>query len=120
LFSATGLAVILIWEVFTFELPREPISQVWTNRLWLHTVVVLGIAIATFVGALAGFKLLSPGRILPKKRIAIFGAIFALPGFSLLVFTMGIAGPVIGFIALVVVTAAASFAGGRLLSRHAA
>ena len=48
LFSATGLVVILIWEVFTFEIPREPISEVWMNRLWFHTFVVIAILIATF------------------------------------------------------------------------
>jgi hypothetical protein len=120
LFAATAVAVVLLWEVFTFELPKEPMSEVWRQRAWLHVIVVLGIAIATFAGAIAGFKLVPANRVLPKTRIAIFGAIFALPAFSLLAFAMEAAGPIGGFVALVVVAAVAAFVGGRLLSRHAA
>ena len=119
-FALTGLGVIAVWEVLTFELPREPVSDEWLNRLWLHVAVALGIAVSTFAGAIAGFRLVPRGRILSNKRVALFGAVFGLPAFSMLVFAVGVAGVVGAFIALVVVSALPAFVGGRLLSRHAA
>ena len=120
LFAIAGLGVIVVWEVLTFELPREPMSDVWKNRLLLHVALALGIAVSIFAGATAGFRLLPDGRALSKKRIALFGATFGLPAFSLLVFALGVAGVVGAFTILVAASAAASFVGGRLLSRHAA
>jgi hypothetical protein len=120
LFAAAAVAVVLVWEVLTFELPREPISEVWTQRAWLHAFVVIGIAIATFAGSVAGFRMVPANRVLKKRRIALFGAVFALPAFSLLVIAMDATGPVGGFISLVVVAAVAAYVGGRLVSRHAA
>lgn len=120
LFAASAVAVVFIWELFTFELPREPVAEAWRQRAWLHAFVVLGIAVATFAGAAAGFRMLPANRMLKKRRIAAFGALFALPAFSLLVMAMEATGPVGGFVALVVVAAAAAYIGGRLLSRHAA
>jgi hypothetical protein len=120
LFAATAVAVIVVWEVLTFELPREPVSEVWKQRAWLHALVVLGSAVATFVGAVAGFKMVPADRALTKWRVAVVGGLFALPAFSLLVLTAESASPVGGFVALAVVAAVVAFVGGRLLSRHAA
>ena len=119
-FALTGLGVIALWEILTFELPREPVSEEWLSRLWLHAAVALGITVATFAGAVAGFKLVPRGRVLSTKRVALFGAVFGLPAFSMLAFAIGVAGVVGGFTALVVVSVLAALVGGHLLSRHAA
>ncbi len=119
-FALTGLGVIALWEFLTFELPRAPVSEEWLSRLWLHVTVALGITIATFAGAIAGFKLVPRGRVLSTKRVALFGAVFGLPAFSMLVFAIEAAGLVGGFTVLVAVSALAALVGGRLLSRHAA
>ena len=120
LFAIAGLGAIAVWEVLTFELPREPVSEVWKSRLFLHVALALGITVSVFAGATAGFRLLPSSRRLSSTRVAVFGAIFGLPAFSLLVFAFGVAGVIGAFVVLVVASAAAAFVGGRLLSQHAA
>lgn len=120
LFAIASLGVIAIWEVLTFELPREPVSEAWKSRLLLHIALALGITVSVFAGATAGFRLIPSTRRLSNMRVAVFGAIFGLPAFSLLVFAFGVAGVVGAFVVLVGASAAAAFIGGRLLSQHAA
>jgi hypothetical protein len=120
LFAATAVAIIVLWEVLTFELPPEPVSEVWKQRAWLHAFVVLGIAVATFVGAIVGFKMVPADRALTKWRVTVVGGLYALPAFSLLVIVAEATSPVGGFVALTVVAAVVAFIGGLLLSRHAA
>jgi len=119
-FAIAGFGVIALWEVLTFELPREPVSEVWESRLWLHVALAASIAVATFAGAIAGFRLLPRRRRLSHKRIAVLGALFGLPAFGLLVFGFGLAGRFGAFVVLVVVSAMAAYVGGWLLSQHAA
>lgn len=54
LFAIAALAVIAVWELLTLELPREPVSEIWKSRLFLHVGLALGITVSVFAGATAG------------------------------------------------------------------
>ena len=130
LFAITGLALLSAFEALTFELPREPMSDLWRDRALAHGAIVVGLTVVAFFGSAFGFRLLPATRILRKRAILAIGAIFAFAAFTLLAPavesfaplapTVNFGGVLIAIPMSLLLAAVVAFVGGRVLSRNAA
>src|SRR5688500_13452456 len=119
-FTLTAFVLIVLWEVLTFELPREPRSEVWNQWLLLHTMLVAVSVVGSLTGALLGFGWFPGNRSLPAWRVAALGAVFALVMFFALGPLIVAGGFVSVFVGALVLAAIVAQLGGRALAGDAA
>jgi hypothetical protein len=119
-FALTAFVLIALWEALTFELPREPQSEVWKQRLLVHIFLIIVVALGSVVGALLGFSYFPANRTLTLWRLATLGAIFAVVMFFVLAPLVLARSFVAVFIGSLLLSAILVQIGGRALARSAA
>ena len=95
LVSVTLLVLLLLWELLTFELPREQHMAVGKQNLAIHVVLLASLTVGSLVGAFLGFAFFPRGRALTHWRLAALGAML----FVLLFFAIAPLASVGGFVA---------------------
>jgi hypothetical protein len=119
-FALAAFVLIALWEIVTFELPREPQSDAWKQRFLAHTFLVLVVALGSVVGALLGFSFFPTDRTLTLWRLAALGAIFAFVMFFSLAPLILAGNFVAVFIGASLFSAIVVQIGGRILAPSAA
>lgn len=118
-----GLAVLLIvatWEMLTFELPREPISDTWSQRLFVHVLLVGAISGGALLGGFLSFRFLPVTGLLPTIRLVALAATFALAIFFLVAPIAKLGGFVATFVSSTALAAVLVQTVGRLLAQNGA
>jgi hypothetical protein len=119
-FALAAFVFIALWEIVTTELPREPQSDAWKQRLLMHAFLILVVALGSVVGALLGFSFFPADRTLTLWRLAALGAIFAFVMFLSLA-PLVLAGSFVAvFIGASLLSAIVVQIGGRILAPSAA
>lgn len=117
-FSLSVLLLMVLWEVLTFELPREPISIVWKERLFSHAVLVGLVAVGALIGGAIGFYFSPSGQVLSMWRLAALGVVFALVIFFAIVPLLQLGSEMAVFVGSVVVAAVIVQTVGRFLAQN--
>src|SRR4051794_16455629 len=76
-FSLSVFVLVALWEVLTFQLPREPHIEVWKRQLAVHLLLVVAIALGALFGGLFGFYFLPTGHSFTLWRLATLGGLLA-------------------------------------------
>ena|SRR5438128_1539417 len=119
-FALAAFVLVALWEVLTFELPREPQSEVWKQRLLLHAFLLVVLVFGSIIGALLGFSYFPSNRTLTPWRLVALGAIFAFVMFFAIA-PLVLAGSFVAvFIGSLLLSAILVQVGGRILARSAA
>jgi hypothetical protein len=119
-FTLAAIVLIVAWDLFTFELLREPQSEVWKHRLLMHVFLLLDVILGAIVGALLGFSYFPPHRTLTSWRLAALGAVFALVMFFALAPLAWSGSFVAVFVGSLLLAAILAQIGGRILATSAA
>ena len=118
-----SLAVFLIvagWEVLTFELPRESVSDTRSQRLVIHVLLVGAISGGALVGGFLSFRFLPVAGLLPTIRLVALAATFALATFFLIAPIAKFGGFVAAFASSTALAAVLVQTVGRLLAQNGA
>jgi hypothetical protein len=117
-FALAVLLIVAVWEVLTFELPREPISNAWSQRLFIHLLLAGAISGGALLGSFLSFHFLPVAGLLPTIRLLALGATFALVTFFLIAPIAKLGGFVIAFVSSTILAAVLVQTVGRLLAQN--
>ena len=117
-FALAVLLIVSAWEVLTFELPREPISNAWSQRLSIHLLLVAAISCGALLGSFLSFQFLPVAGLLPTIRLLALGATFALVTFFLIAPIAKLGGFIAAFVSSIVLAAVLVQTVGRLLAQN--
>lgn len=115
-FALSAAAILLLWTLLTFELPRPPVTADWTARALAQAALLGAVVCAAFAGSAAGFRLRAPLGTLRRKSAVALGFIFAILAFVALPWLLlpgGFVTPVVG---AGVIAALVAYVGGRALT----
>lgn len=117
-FALAVLLIVTAWEVLTFELPREPISNTWSQRLLIHLLLVGAICGGALLGSFLSFHFLPVAGFLPTIRLVALGVTFALVTFFLIAPIAKLGGFVAAFVSSIVLAVVLVQTVGRLLAQN--
>ncbi len=119
-FAATGLLIVIAFEVLTFEMPPKGGSAIWEQRLSLHIALVAVLAFVALIGSFAGFLLPSAGRRSSLKVAAVGGAIYVLLAALIAVPTALSAGLILGSLVALLLAVGLAWGSSRAFGKSAA
>ena len=117
-FSLSVLIVAVLWELLSFELPREPLSEAWKQRLAGHILLVAVVGLSSFSGALLGFYFFPEGHSIGAWRVVALGFTFVIVIFFAVVPLLSVGGVVATFVGLLLIAALLVQSGGRWLAQN--
>jgi hypothetical protein len=119
-FAASGLLLVIGFEVLTFELPPKGGSAIWEQRLSLHIALVAVLGFVALIGSFAGFMLPSAGRRASLKVAAAVGAIYVLLAALVAVPTALSVGLILGSLLALLLAVGLAWGASRGFGRNAA
>lgn len=80
-FALAVLALLVAWGLAMLEMPQQPPSGDWKERVALHIILLVATVVGAFLGGLPAFRLMPARLVFSRRRLFVLGALFTLIAF---------------------------------------